>query len=198
MLSLVLPILLFGRSGRQTFGKMSVNLPSGSIDDSIYTGFWINRSFGVLRGATLTLDRWSGGLLIAFLALYVGATGRGIWTITRFLLHFIFSTELNRDGVYHQRQAILRNAPLAQDAVWELLRITFVWGKRTEAARRRILPAAVLAALISVASVVAGTSKVLLFSIAFDRPFRYILTDSGNEHNERSSGIWPELWYSSA
>jgi hypothetical protein len=134
-------------------------LPSGALDDDIYTGFWVNRTIGLLRGVTLTLDRRSGGLFIAFLALFVGATGRGVWKITRFLLHFVLSAEFNQDGVYHQRQAILRNALLAQDAAQELLEMTFVWRTRTEAACCKIMPTALLAALVSVASVTAGTNS---------------------------------------
>jgi hypothetical protein len=92
--------------------KMATNVIPGSLDDDIYLGFWINRSFDTVRGATLTLDRTRGGLLIAFLALFVSTSGRSVWKVARCLLHFAQSSEGSNDGLHNQRQAILRNTPL--------------------------------------------------------------------------------------
>ncbi|KAH8585616.1 hypothetical protein B0O99DRAFT_696297 [Bisporella sp. PMI_857] len=142
---------------------MSVILPNSSIDEDIYTGFWINRSLGAFRGATITLGRQTGGLLIAFIALYISATGRSLWKITSFVLHATFSTATAKDGIYHQRQAILRNTSLGHNAALDLLQTSFVWRKRTKAVHHRVLPVAGLAAVISAASVVSGilSSRVL-------------------------------------
>lgn len=128
-------------------------LPTGSIEDDIYTGFWINRSLGGFHGVTLTLGQQSGAVLIAFIALYIGATGRSLWKIIRFALHIFSSKETAQDGVYHQRQATLRNTPLAHDAALGLLQIDFAWYKRAGDVHRRIIPTAWLAIMVSAASV---------------------------------------------
>lgn len=135
---------------------MDAQLLQSFPEKNIYTGLWINRSFGAVQGATLTLDRRSGGLLIAFFALYIGATGRAFWKLTRFLLHCVFSGDRNPDGIYHQRQAILRNSHLAYDSAIELLGASLSWQKKTNQAYRRTVPAASLAALVGTAFVVAG------------------------------------------
>ncbi|KAH8586890.1 hypothetical protein B0O99DRAFT_695042 [Bisporella sp. PMI_857] len=135
---------------------MSIKLPTGPIADNIHTGFWINRSFSAFRGATLTLDQQTGALLIAFLALFIGAAGRSLWKIICFVLYLAFSRIAAQDGVYHQRQAILRNTSLAHNTALALLQTSFVWRKRTQMVHRRLLPVALLAAIISVASVALG------------------------------------------
>ena len=136
---------------------MSLTLPTGSSDDDIYIGFWTNYSSGTFLGATLTLSQQNGNLLLAFLALFIGASGRALWTIIRFILHTSLSTTVPRDAVYHQQQAVLRNTPLAHDAAIDLLRASFVWHQRTHSVRRRVLPVALLAAMISALSVAAST-----------------------------------------
>jgi len=133
----------------------------GSLDDDILIGFWINRSFSNIRGATLTLDPGRGGLLIAFLALFVGATGRGLWKITRCILHFALSSDASPDGIYLQRQAILRNSRLALDAAVDLTEMSLAWKRRAHAPNRRVLPAALLALLTALAFVAAGTNSPL-------------------------------------
>ena len=131
---------------------------SGTIshDDDVYTGIWINRSHSTINGATLTLDRRSGAFLIAFLALFVGAAGRNFWKIVRFILHLSFSAESNLDGLHYQRQAILRNAAIAHDAVVDLLFARFAWRKTGKHVDRRSLPVALLAFCVAASFVVSG------------------------------------------
>lgn len=125
--------------------------------DDIYTGVWINKAYGPIRGATLTLSRESGGLLIAFLALFVSAAGGSFWRITRYILHLSFSTESGSDGVYHQRQAILRNDQLASDAAMNLISARFAWRNRANNLNRKLLSVAALALLISATFMASGT-----------------------------------------
>ncbi len=132
-------------------------LPTISLDDDIYLGFWINRSFHIVHGATLTLDRQRGSLLIACVALFVGEAGRSLWKIIRCALHFMLSTQLRTDGVHQQQQAILRNSSLAGEAVIELLHLCLAWRKNGTAVGRRTLPLALLAAILSVVLTIAGT-----------------------------------------
>lgn len=110
----------------------------------IYLGFWTNWSHGAIRGATLTLKRRDGGFLLAFLALFVTVAGTSFWRIACFAIHRIRSSEGAADGIYHQIQAILRNATDATSALWGMLRIAWVWrGHKTSRPRRRILPWAI-------------------------------------------------------
>ena len=127
----------------------------GAVD--IYLGFWINRAYSVLRGVSLTLDRQSGAILIAFLALFITAAGRSFWKIVRHGLHIYFSSETSSDGVYHQRQAILRNSQLAEDAALTLIEARFSWRKRGERLDRRLMPVALLSAFVAVAFFLSGT-----------------------------------------
>jgi hypothetical protein len=136
---------------------MPLTLPTWSIDEDIYKGFWINQSLGTVRGATLTLDRQAGGLIITFLALFIAAAARSFWKITRFLVYANGSNLSNQDGVYHQRQAILRNQSLALDAVLDLCRLSYVWRDRAKGSQQRILPVVLIASAISVTSIAAGT-----------------------------------------
>ncbi|KAH7134893.1 hypothetical protein B0J11DRAFT_147724 [Dendryphion nanum] len=128
----------------------------GSAGDGVYLGIWINRSIGQVRGATLTLDREGGAIFVAFLAIYVTTTGHAFWNLCRFGLHFYFSSDLTPDGVYHQRQAVLRNIKIALDTTKELLFASYVWRRRARAARRRILPVAVLAVIVHLSFIAAG------------------------------------------
>ncbi|KAH9879753.1 hypothetical protein J1614_001776 [Plenodomus biglobosus] len=148
---------------------MPLTLPTWSIEEDIYKGFWINQSLGTVRGATLTLDRQNGGLVIAFLSLFIAATARSFWKIIRFLIYATVSILGKQDGVYHQRQAILRNQSLALDAVLDLCRLSWAWRDRAKGSQQRILPVILIASAISVFSVAAG----LLSS--------RILTNSSNE-----------------
>ncbi|KAF2728977.1 hypothetical protein EJ04DRAFT_396134, partial [Polyplosphaeria fusca] len=93
----------------------------------VYTGLWVNTARGRLYGATLTLDRQQGAVLIALLALYVGAAGQGVWRILQLLLHRAFSSNNRPDGIYNQRQAILRNSESGLTAAWASLQTLIAW-----------------------------------------------------------------------
>lgn len=136
---------------------MLPTIPTGPIDKDIYKGFWINRSLGTVRGSTLTVDLQVGGLIIAFLALFLGVIARSVWKITRFLMHASVSTHSKQDEVYHQRQAILRNQSLAIDAILDLCRLGYARRDRARNTAQQILPIALIASAISVASISAGT-----------------------------------------
>jgi hypothetical protein len=121
-----------------------------------YTGPWINWSHGVILGATLTLPSKYGGLLAAFLAIYVSFAGHMFWRLLSFVLHQIYTTKpgSKRDGLHHQRQVILRNNGGAADAFWEFAKLPVNWRGRTHQPFLRVFAFAFLAALnVSVFSV---------------------------------------------
>ncbi|KAJ8112330.1 hypothetical protein OPT61_g5274 [Boeremia exigua] len=135
---------------------MATNDIPGSLDEDIYLGFWINRSFDIVQGATLTLDRRRGGLLIAFLALFVGTSGRSLWKIVRCILHFAYSSDGRLEGVHLQRQAILRNSPLALDAAFELALVFNAWRRRGTRLIQKLLLPTLLALALAVSFILAG------------------------------------------
>ncbi|KAJ8112333.1 hypothetical protein OPT61_g5273 [Boeremia exigua] len=134
----------------------NVQLITSSLDAEIHCGFWINRSVGFIEGATLTLGHRGGELLIAFLALYVNASGRGLWKLIRCLLFFKRSSQAYPDGLYVQMQAALRNSTLALDAVVVLLDIWRAWRRRIRKVQHKALGTALMALLVAVSFIVAG------------------------------------------
>lgn len=144
-------------------GLEFVNLTTSSLNEAVERGFWVNRSLGLILGATLTLDHRNGDLFIAFLALYVNASGRAFWKLVRCLLHFKGSSRAKPDGIYLQRQATLRNSNLALDAVVQFLDIWRVWRKKIRRAYRRTLDAALIALFVALTVIVAGMYEDAVF-----------------------------------
>ena len=123
---------------------------------STYTGPWINWSHGAVLGSTITLSSRDGGLLTAFLALFVSAAGAAFWSILAFSLHQHFSKNDPQVGVHQQRQVILRNTSSPTSAAWELLQIAWAWRKTSEKSLLRSLPIAILALLTTALFGLAG------------------------------------------
>jgi hypothetical protein len=99
----------------------------------VYLGIWTNWSHGSITGLTLTTTLQNGGLLIAFLALFVTFTGTCFWSIVAFAAHQAQSRQGSQSAVYHQRQAILRNSGTSATACLKLSRLLWAWGKRSPA-----------------------------------------------------------------
>jgi hypothetical protein len=136
---------------------MSFYASSGAGSDDqypIHTGTWINWSRGRMMGATLTLSRRDGDLLIAFTALFIAFVTTRTWRIFCFALHRIYSAPGSQEGVYHQHQAILRNSTSPESAAYLLLKL--FWSNRLSTNRFRPLSAAVVAILCIVTFTIAG------------------------------------------
>ena len=109
-------------------------------NNGVYIGAWTNWSYGSVRGATITLTSRNGALLIAFLAFYVGLAGSSFWRIACFSIHQILSTDRSADGLYHQRQAILRNSATDVVGLWNFLQTNWFWRRNAVSPFRRMLP----------------------------------------------------------
>lgn len=114
---------------------------------STYTGPWINWSRGRILGATITLDQRDGGLLTAFLALFVSAAGAATWKITCYILHQSRTAPDSADGLHHQQQAILCNSATPVGASWQLAQLAWYWRKHVVKPVIRTLPLIALALL---------------------------------------------------
>lgn len=136
---------------------MSFSASSGAGSDDQYpidTGTWVNWSRGRMMGATLTLNRGDADLLIAFTAFFIAFVTTRTWRIFCFALHRVYSTPGLQDGVYHQRQAILRNSSSPESAIHLLLKL--FWSNRLSMNRFRPLSAAIVAILCIGAFTIAG------------------------------------------
>ncbi|OJD30592.1 cytochrome p450 protein [Diplodia corticola] len=122
--------------------------PAESEPYPIHVGTWTNWSYGRILGVTLTLPRREGDLLIAFFALFVTIVGTSVWRISCFTLHQLYSREAARDGLYHQRQAILRNSANGASGLWSFLQVTWSWRGNSRRLYRRIIPVITLTILL--------------------------------------------------
>jgi len=122
----------------------------------VHKGFWTNWSYGQVYGATITVSRSTGSLLVAFFALFVAISGGSFWRITCYVLHLRLSSTKPQDGLYHQRQAILRNSTSATVAALDLFRTFWAWKRLARRASLRLLLIAVSAILCASGFIVAG------------------------------------------
>lgn len=94
----------------------------------IFTGIWINYSASNrLLGYTLTISTINGGLLSAFLAIFISLVGIAFWRILSFALHQIRTRKAFQDGFHHQQQLIFRNTSSSSGAFWQMLKLPYHW-----------------------------------------------------------------------
>lgn len=137
---------------------MSGAITNSISDDAIYNGAWTNWSKGgAIKGATLTLTHRDGGLLTAFLALFVTFAGRSFWRLFCFIAHACLSAGATpQDGLYHQRQAILRNATTGFIGLQYFVQLGWGWRNKALKSWLRIIPLITVTALLVVSFYVAG------------------------------------------
>ncbi|KAF7505123.1 hypothetical protein GJ744_001263 [Endocarpon pusillum] len=134
----------------------SAVIQSAVQESDVYVGLWTDWSHGSIAGATLTLTKRDGGLLTAFIAVFVTVIGERFWFIVSFVAHMILSREGAQDGIYHQRQAILHNASPSA-ALWRLFRISWAWRRHHNASLfKRIFPSLLLSFITLSAFAAAG------------------------------------------
>ena len=129
---------------------------SQTAASSIYTGLWINWSHGATLGATLTLNQRDGGLLTAFLAIFVSAAGASCWKITSYAIHQCRASQDYKDALHHQQQAILCNTGGPAGALWDFCQLPWYWRDHAIRSLARSLPLALVALLNIAAFGVAG------------------------------------------
>ena len=111
----------------------------------IYTGHWINWSRGAILGSTLTLSTRDGGLLTAFIAIFVTLAGAAFWKILSYLLHQYRASEEYQPAIHQQEQLVLRNTTSPADAAWQFAQIGFYWRNIVSKSILRSLPLVFLA-----------------------------------------------------
>ena len=111
-----------------------------SAEYPVHVGYWTNWSYGRITGATITLDSRQGTFLTAFLAVFVTFVGNRLWKIICFGLHQCLSSGKAEDGIYHQRQMILRNSTNEINSLGNLLSMLLAWRKKADRPFYRMLP----------------------------------------------------------
>ncbi|OIW34366.1 hypothetical protein CONLIGDRAFT_688166 [Coniochaeta ligniaria NRRL 30616] len=122
----------------------------------VHVGSWTNWSQGRIMGATLTLTRQDGDLLIAFLSFFVTLVGNRFWRLLCLVLHFSCSTDQPRDAPHHQRQAVLRNSSTAELGVFSLLMVAWSWRNIASRVWRRFGPVVLLSTVTAAAWILAS------------------------------------------
>jgi hypothetical protein len=126
------------------------------MTSDIYTGTWINWTDGRVAGATLTISSQHGALLVAFLALFVRFAGSHFWDICRYAI-FQHRCDVAPKDVYHQQQQVLlRNATADTDMLWNLVKVTWAWRKKTRRPVLRSISLLIWATLQIIAFTAAG------------------------------------------
>ncbi|PFH59429.1 hypothetical protein XA68_12406 [Ophiocordyceps unilateralis] len=128
---------------------------AAKVQFHVSLGVWTDWSRGRIMGATVTLRRTEGSLLIAFTAFFIGLVASSFWRILRLALHRYYSTPEPRDALHHQRQAILRNACTIPASLWALSRLSWTW-RHDRTIWLRTLPIIAGAGLSILAFTVAG------------------------------------------
>ena len=125
----------------------------------VYTGVWTNWSRGAVYGATLTLTRSNADILISFISFFVAWVGTCVFRIGCFVAHFARSSQDARDGLYHQQQAILRNASDPEYGFRMMISLGWAWRRRAKSAIFRVLGLVVMSLVC-----LTGFSVASLFS----------------------------------
>ncbi|KAI0435284.1 hypothetical protein F5Y09DRAFT_349536 [Xylaria sp. FL1042] len=116
-------------------------------DYGVRLGVWTNWSRGPVFGATLTLTREQGSLLISFTALFVTIVASRFWMTACLVLHRHFSAAAPHDALHHQRQAIFRNSTSSGSGLWSLIQLLYAWRHLAQRCLSRVLPSLIFATL---------------------------------------------------
>ncbi|KAI0201355.1 hypothetical protein F4808DRAFT_450298 [Astrocystis sublimbata] len=158
---------------------MGTLLSSTSPDDpgfKVQLGFWTNWSRGPIWGATLTLNRQQGSLLVAFTAFFITVVATRFWRLACSILHRKLSTERSRDALHCQRQAVFRNSTSSQSALWSLTQIAWAWRHLDQKNLSRTLPSMLFALIILLAfSLASGFSSSISTAVGDE-----VLIDGSN------------------
>ncbi|CEI62474.1 unnamed protein product [Fusarium venenatum] len=116
----------------------------------IYTGAWTDWSRSRVLGATLTLSSRDASLLLAFIAAFVTVVAIRLWLIIAFTTHQFSAAGGKHDGLYYQRQVILRNIKSAPAAAWLFLQQAWYWRGIVRSSLARTIPLALFCIMYSV------------------------------------------------
>jgi hypothetical protein len=152
----------------------------------VHLGVWTNWSQGPVFGYTLTLNRDTGNLLIAFLAFFVAFTGTRFWRILCQVIHCFRSSQTAKDGLHHQRQVILRNSTTPSEGLWSIALIIWAW-------RSVKPPMQLLASTVPIAAVAATCALGFLAASGFSSQLSVATVNEVLLQGSRCGYIRPNL-----
>lgn len=122
--------------------RQYASLPIHSAMDylQVYLGIWVNWTYGLIYGATLTLSQRGGAILTAAIAVFITSTGSRLWKLTSFVIHQLRSSRQPQDGLFWQQQVIFRNALSAEDSAWSFLKQHRYWKGHVPQRNIRTIP----------------------------------------------------------
>ncbi|KAF1963780.1 hypothetical protein CC80DRAFT_433639 [Byssothecium circinans] len=103
-------------------------------------GFWNNWSKDGAASLTLTLPSNASKVLLSLITLFIYIVGGCTWNIICFAAHQLLSTDKAKDGLYHQRQAVLRNSMSPSSSLWYFIKLGRFWRSNARRSWRRQLP----------------------------------------------------------
>ena len=156
---------------------MSQTVAQAVVEHNVFLGFWNNRSYSPIKGATLTLTRSNGALLTAALAVFVTYVGARFSSIFCFGLHRWCSSRIPQDALYHQRQAMLRNSESATSITIDTFWMIWTWRSKMKLFNtlKRLMPLLLLALSLALAF---GTAGVFSSRISSSMGDEVILSSS--------------------
>jgi hypothetical protein len=124
--------------------------PLHNVVTDVISSNWAD---GVVKGSTLTVSSRNGGILIAFLAWFVGVAGNAFWDLLSNVIFLARATKLERDALYHQQQLSLRLGLSGVGTLWSFWKLGLQWQhqRHTEKPWSRSLPI-IFAALVWIVS----------------------------------------------
>jgi hypothetical protein len=141
-------------------------LKMSEVDDRfVKRGLWTNWSQGPIMGKTITTDARTGTILIAMLAVLVTAAGSQLWNLLTFFYHqkrAARATNIPSDGLFWQQQALLRTLPSPISFAVDMVKLSFVWRKKSRALLIRCVGPAMLAILFGAATIASGIFSSLV------------------------------------
>lgn len=116
----------------------------------IHTGVWTDWSRGRVFGATLTLTKRDGALLLAFITAFVTFTAGRLWRICCYAAHQLSVQTNEQDALYFQRQSIFRNSASASDAAGLFLQQWWNWRRYPKSVFFRTIPWSIVSILFAI------------------------------------------------
>jgi hypothetical protein len=86
-----------------------------------------NWTHGLVGGSTFTVSSRDGGVLIAFLAWFVGVAGNAFWDVLSSVIFLFRATESPRDALFHQQQMSLRVGVSGVSTLWGFWKLGRRW-----------------------------------------------------------------------
>ena len=126
------------------------------MSEQIYTGRWVDWSYGPVLGDRITVPGTEARYLIAFLAIFNTWVGAGAWTLLAFIVHQVLTIRKPRIGASHQLHVALRNATTPTAFIEQAVLIAWAWRKTSARASRNASLLTIIPIIITILFIAVG------------------------------------------